>query len=176
MKNFSEDKSMSESTAHPARGGNRDDATDAHLLQLVTFRLGSEEFGVKILVVNEIIRLVQITQVPNAPAFIEGVINLRGKVLPVVGLRKRFNMPEMPLDSQSRIIVMELDHNVVGFLVDGVSEVLRIPESTVEKAPPVVAGIGSEYIEGVGKLNDRLLILLDLQALLSETPLEAIGR
>jgi purine-binding chemotaxis protein CheW len=166
---------MNDSTAHPARGANRDDVNDANLLQLVTFRLGSEEFGVKILVVNEIIRLVQITQVPNAPPFIEGVINLRGKVLPVVGLRKRFNMPEMPLDSQSRIIVMELDHNVVGFLVDGVSEVLRIPESTVEKAPPVVAGIGSEYIEGVGKLNDRLLILLDLQALLAGTSMETVG-
>jgi purine-binding chemotaxis protein CheW len=173
----SKDESMSESTIHSVRGGNQDGVNDVSLLQLVTFRLGSEEFGVKILVVNEIIRLVQITQVPNAPAFIEGVINLRGKVLPVVGLRKRFNMPETPLDSQSRIIVMELDHNVVGFLVDAVSEVLRIPESTVEQAPPVVAGIGSEYIEGVGKLNDdRLLILLDLRALLEGTSVENVGR
>lgn len=122
---------MSQATASAEH--DRNSAEDANLLQLVTFRLGEEEFGVKILVVNEIIRLVQITQVPNAPAFIEGVINLRGKVLPVVGLRKRFHMPEMPLDSQSRIIVMELNQNVVGFLVDAVSEVLRIPESTVEQ-------------------------------------------
>lgn len=164
---------MSQATANAEH--DRNEAEDANLLQLVTFRLGEEEFGVKILVVNEIIRLVQITQVPNAPAFIEGVINLRGKVLPVVGLRKRFNMPEMPLDSQSRIIVMELNQNVVGFLVDAVSEVLRIPESTVEQAPPVVAGIGSEYIEGVGKLDDRLLILLDLEALLADADMETIG-
>ena len=115
----------------------------------------------------------QITEVPNAPEFIEGVINLRGKVLPVMGLRKRFHMPEKALDDNSRIIVMELNHNVVGFLVDAVSEVLRIPESTVEPAPAVVAGIGSEYIEGVGRLDDRLLILLDLEALLGTTGKEA---
>ena len=101
---------MSQATA--SAENERNDAEDANLLQLVTFRLGEEEFGVKILVVNEIIRLVQITQVPNAPSFIEGVINLRGKVLPVVGLRKRFNMPEMPLDSHSRINVMDLKQNV----------------------------------------------------------------
>ncbi|MCH5276721.1 MAG: purine-binding chemotaxis protein CheW [Desulfovibrionaceae bacterium] len=154
----------------------RNDAEEANLLQLVTFRLGEEVFGVKISVVNDIIRLVQITEVPNAPSFIKGVINLRGRVLPVVCLRKRFKMPEIPLDSQSRIIVMELHQNVVGFLVDAVSEVLRIPESSVEHAPPVVAGIGSEYIEGVGKLDDRLLILLDLEALLSHAEMEDAGR
>ncbi len=162
---------MSEATndRHDERGVN-----DADLLQLVTFRLGSEEFGVKILVVNEIIRLVQITPVPNAPACIEGVINLRGKVLPVIGLRKRFGLPDVPLDAHSRIIVMELNQNVVGFLVDAVSEVLRIPAHTVEQAPAVVAGIGSEYIEGVGKLDDRLLILLDLEALLGDKAQEEI--
>ena len=165
--------SNSSSTHH---GHEHDAGNEAHELQLVTFHLGEEEFGVKILVVNEIIRLTQITQVPNAPAFIEGVINLRGRVLPVVGLRKRFNMKNIPLDDRSRIIVMELNHNVVGFLVDAVSEVLRIPVSTVEPAPAVVAGIGSEYIEGVGKLDDRLLILLDLEALLGDTDLGELGK
>lgn len=163
---------MSQATHTPDVKNTHDMNNDDNLMQLVTFRLGEEEFGVQILVVNEIIRLVQITLVPNAPPFIEGVINLRGKVLPVVGLRKRFKMPEMPLDSQSRIIVMELNQNVVGFLVDGVSEVLRIPQSTVEPAPAVVAGIGSEYIEGVGKLDDRLLILLNLEALLADAGIE----
>ena len=166
------------STANNAPSHNRERTadTEANELQLVTFHLGDEEFGVKILVVNEIIRLTQITQVPNAPPFIEGVINLRGRVLPVVGLRKRFNMKNIPLDDRSRIIVMELNHNVVGFLVDAVSEVLRLPESTVEPAPAVVAGIGSEYIEGVGKLDDRLLILLDLEALLGDTELGELGK
>lgn len=141
------------------------------ILQLVTFRLGEEEFAVDILIVSEIIRLVQITPVPHAPHFIEGVINLRGRVLPVVGLRKRFHMPEVERTDQTRIIVMMWENQLVGFLVDSVSEVLRIPASTVEKAPPVVAGVGAEYIEGVGKLDDRLLILLNMGYLFASSEL-----
>jgi len=140
---------------------------DAELLQLVTFNIAEEEFGVDILSVQEIIRLMQITTVPRAPACIEGVINLRGKVIPVIDMRKRFNLPAVERDSHTRIIVMEFGSSkIVGFLVDAVSEVLRIPASTVESAPAVVSGVGSEYIKGVGKLDDRLLILLDLDRLL----------
>lgn len=139
---------------------------DDDLIQMVTFRIGEEEFGVDIIAVKEIIRLMQITMVPRAPEFIEGVINLRGKVIPVVNMRKRFNKPQHTPDSSTRIVVMELDQKIVGFLVDGVSEVLRIPKTTVEDPPPVVAGIGSEYIRGIGKLDNRLLILLDLDHLL----------
>lgn len=142
------------------------DLHDDDLIQLVTFRIGEEEFGVDIVAVKEIIRLMQITMVPRAPEFIEGVINLRGKVIPVVNMRKRFNKAQHAPDSSTRIVVMELDQKIVGFLVDGVSEVLRIPETTVEDPPPVVAGIGSEYIRGIGKLDNRLLILLDLDHLL----------
>lgn len=144
----------------------RHDPHDDDLIQLVTFRIGEEEFGVDILAVQEIIRLMQITMVPRAPEFIEGVINLRGKVIPVINMRTRFNKAQHTPDSSTRIVVMELDSKIVGFLVDGVSEVLRIPESTVEDPPPVVAGIGSEYIRGIGKLDNRLLILLDLDHLL----------
>ena len=144
-----------------------------NLLQLVTFRIGEEEFGVDILSVQEIIRLMQITMVPHAAAFIEGVINLRGKVIPVVNMRTRFNLPAVEHDGNTRIVVMEFNQKIVGFLVDGVSEVLRIPASTVEPAPPVVCGIGSEYIRGVGKLEDRLLILLDLDTLLSDMNADA---
>lgn len=142
------------------------DAHDDDLIQLVTFRIGEEEFGVDILAVQEIIRMMQITMVPRAPEFIEGVINLRGKVIPVINMRTRFNKPSLDQDSNTRIVVMELENKIVGFLVDGVSEVLRIPESTVEDPPPVVAGIGSEYIRGIGKLDNRLLILLNLDNLL----------
>lgn len=141
---------------------------DGDLIQLVTFRIGEEEFGVDILAVQEIIRLMQITMVPRAPQFIEGVINLRGKVIPVVNMRSRFNKPAVEHDNNTRIVVMEMEQKIVGFLVDAVSEVLRIPAATVEDPPPVVAGIGSEYIRGVGKLDDRLLILLDLDNLLSD--------
>ncbi|MDR3357441.1 MAG: chemotaxis protein CheW [Desulfovibrio sp.] len=149
-----------------------DNAHDDNLIQLVTFRIAEEEFGVDILAVQEIIRLMQITMVPRAASFIEGVINLRGKVIPVVNMRTRFNMPPAEHNSSTRIVVTEFDQKIVGFLVDAVSKVLRIPASTVEEAPPVLAGIGSEYIRGVGRLGDRLLILLDLDNLLSNMNLD----
>lgn len=150
-------------------------ADDSSLIQLVTFKIADEEFGVDILKVQEIIRMMPITKVPNAPAFVEGVINLRGKVIPVIDMRKRFGMPSSPHNSQTRIEVMDLQGQVVGFVVDAVSEVLRIKESTVEPPPPVVAGVGSEYMRGVGKLQDRLLILLDLDKLLTESELETLS-
>ncbi|WP_297827802.1 chemotaxis protein CheW [uncultured Desulfovibrio sp.] len=154
--------------------GREHDEHDGDLIQLVTFHIGEEEFGVDILAVQEIIRLMQITMVPHAPVFIEGVINLRGKVIPVINMRARFNMPAREHDSNTRIVVMELEQKIVGFLVDGVSEVLRIPAGTVEDPPPVVAGIGSEYIRGIGKLNDRLLILLELDNLLCDIDLSGV--
>ncbi len=140
---------------------------DADLLQMVTFNIGGEEFGVEILTVQEIIRMMQITKVPKAPDFVEGVINLRGKVISVIDLRKRFGLDSKGHDKNTRIVVVEINKMIVGFIVDSVSEVLRIPADTVEPSPPVVAGLDSEYISGVGKLEDRLLILLDLDRLLS---------
>lgn len=148
---------------------------EGHLIQLVTFKLGEEEFGVDILKVQEIIRMMPITKVPNSPSFVEGVINLRGKVIPVIDMRKRFGMSTSAHSSQTRIEVMDLQGQIVGFVVDAVSEVLRISESTIEPPPPVVAGIGSEYMRGVGKLEDRLLILLDLDKLLSEAELSSLA-
>lgn len=145
---------------------------DSSLLQLVTFRIGEEEFGVDILAVQEIIRLMQITPVPRAPVDIAGVINLRGKVIPVVNMRSRFSLPAQESTPQTRIVVMEFEEKIVGFLVDAVSEVLRIPVTTEEDPPPVVAGIGSEYIRGVGKLDERLLILLDLNSLMAHLDTE----
>lgn len=140
---------------------------DAELIQLVTFSIGDEEFGVDILKVQEIIRMLDITRVPRAPQFVEGVINLRGKVIPIIDLRRRFGLATRKHDKDTRIIVIEINKMVVGFVVDSVSEVLRIPANTVEPPPPVVSGLDSEYINGVGKLQDRLLILLDLDRLLS---------
>jgi purine-binding chemotaxis protein CheW len=149
---------------------------DAELIQLVTFSIGDEEFGVDILKVQEIIRTMEITRVPKAPAFVEGVINLRGNVIPIVDLRKRFGLETRKHDKHTRIIVIEISGMVVGFVVDSVSEVLRIPASTVEPPPPVVAGLESEYISGVGKLEDRLLILLDLDRLLSSEETMVLGQ
>lgn len=149
---------------------------DDELLQLVTFSIDDEEFGVDILKVQEIIRTMEITKVPRAQNFVEGVINLRGKVIPIIDLRRRFGLTSRPHDKHTRIIVIEINNMIVGFVVDSVSEVLRIPASTVEPPPPVVAGVDSEYINGVGKLHDRLLILLDLDKLLSGADLDVLGQ
>lgn len=145
------------------------------LLQLVTFAISEEEFGIDILRVQEIIRMMPITRVPSSPPAVEGVINLRGKVIPVIDLRQRFGLPSREHDNQTRIIVIEIHGMIVGFVVDGVSEVLRIKSDTVEAPPAVVAGVDSEYIKGVGKLDDRLLILLDLDKLLTSEELR-LGR
>jgi purine-binding chemotaxis protein CheW len=152
---------------------NGQDRQESGLLQLVTFAIGEEEFGIDILKVQEIIRIMDITKVPSSPAHVEGVINLRGKVIPVIDLRCRFNMESRVHDRQTRIIVIDLHGAIVGFVVDAVSEVLRLQSDTVEPPPPVVAGIDSEYIRGVGKLENRLLILLDLEKLL---PAEELRR
>lgn len=147
---------------------------DDELLQLVTFSIGEEEFGVDILKVQEIIRTMEITKVPRAPAFVEGVINLRGKVIPIIDLRRRFNLAPKTHDKNTRIIDCVINNILVGFVVDAVAEVLRIPSNTVEPPPPVVAGIGSDYISGVGQLKDRLLIMLDLDKLLSSEDMEKL--
>jgi purine-binding chemotaxis protein CheW len=136
------------------------------LLQLVSFKISDEEFGVDILKVQEIIRMLEITQVPNAPMYVDGVINLRGKVIPIVDLRSRFGMERRERDRNSRIVVVELSGKIIGFVVDSVNEVLRIPKNVTEPPPPIVTGVDSEYITAVGKLDDRLLILLDLDKVL----------
>lgn len=146
-------------------------ASDSHLshgelLQLVSFHVGGEEFGLDILRVQEIIRIQQLTRVPNSPEFMDGVINLRGRVIPVISLRKVFGLGELAFDKQTRIVVVEVKGSVLGFIVDSVSEVLRIPAATVEP-PPRLGKVDREYVSGVGKLDDRLLILLNLEHLMS---------
>jgi purine-binding chemotaxis protein CheW len=136
------------------------------LLQLVSFKIGEEEFGVDILKVQEINRMLEVTRVPNAPEYVDGVINLRGKVIPIIDLRRRFGMERKEKDKNTRIVVVELGGKIVGFVVDAVNEVLRIPKSVTEPPPPIVAGIEADYITAVGKLEDRLLILLDLERVL----------
>lgn len=154
-----------------------DRSTDA-LLQLVTFKVAEEEYGVDILSVQEIIRHTGITKVPSAPAFVEGILNLRGKVIPIIDMRKRFGLAAKQPDQQTRIVVFALGSGVMGCLVDSVSEVLRLPSSMVDAAPAVVSGVDSQYIRGVGRLGDerdgRLLILLDSERVLSVEELESL--
>ena len=136
------------------------------LLQLVSFFIEDEEFAVDILYVQEINRMLQVTKVPNAPDYVNGVINLRGRVIPVINLRLRLGMPRKEPDKNTRIIVMEVNEKTVGFIVDSVNEVLRIPENVTEAPPSLAMGINSEFIKSVGKLEDRLLILIDLEKIL----------
>jgi len=150
------------------------DTSQSQLLQLVSFHIEEEEFAVDILNIQGINRMMNITRVPNTPAFVEGIINLRGQVIPVVNLRKRLGFPPKEPDKATRIIVVEIGKRIIGFIVDSVNEVLRINSSITEPPPPMVAGVDSEYITAVGKLEDRLLILLDLQKVLSGEDLNVI--
>jgi purine-binding chemotaxis protein CheW len=145
-----------------------DSGTASEILQLVTFKLGNEEYAVDILKVQEINRMKEITRVPNTPAYVEGVINLRGKVIPVVNLRTKFSLEERENDIQSRIMIMDIQGITMGLVVDAVSEVLRIPSNIVEPTPPMASDISSEYIKGIAKLEDRLIILLDMEMLVGK--------
>ena len=135
-------------------------------LQVVGFRIGEETFGVGIGSVREIVRVPEITAVPNASETIEGVINLRGKIIPVMDLRKRFGRVEIQPDKKNRILVVEMDSKLVGLIVNSASEVLKIPPSEIESPSSVFADGESSYVTGVGKLNGRLIILLDISKLL----------
>jgi purine-binding chemotaxis protein CheW len=146
---------------------------ELHQLQLVTFEVAGEEFAVDILAVQEINRMMPLTRVPASPPAVEGVINLRGKIIPVLDLRRRFGMPVGERTDQMRIVVVEVHGRVIGFIVDSVHEVLRISSSIVEPAPAMVCSVDSEFIAGVGKLEDRLLILLDLDRLFDARLVEA---
>ena len=149
---------------------------DKDLLQLVSFVVGAEEYAIPILAVQEINRMMDITRVPQSPPFVEGVINLRGKVIPVVDLRKRFGMAVNESTGDERIIVVEVqgetEARVIGFTVDKVNRVLRIGSDIVEPAPNMASGADSEYVLGVGKLDEGLLILLSLDKLFSQRELE----
>ena len=150
-------------------------ASSSDLLQLVSFVVENEEFGIDILRVQEIIRPVAITRVPKAPDFIEGVINLRGRIVPVVDLRKRFGLTAKARDAETRIVVVELDDKVVGFMMDAVRQVIRVDRAVIEPPPDLAIGIDARYITGVAKLEDRLLILLDLEEVLTEEQHQALG-
>ena len=144
------------------------------LLQLVSFKIADEEFGVDILSVQEINRMSQITKVPNTPDYIEGVINLRGRIIPVIDLRVKLGMARKEHGKNTRIVVVELNGQTLGFIVDEVNEVLRIPKEITEAPPDMVGGMNSDYITSIGKLEDRLLILLDLEKILSTSELNVL--
>ncbi len=146
------------------------------LLQLVSFHIGSEEFGVDILKVQEINRMVEITRVPQAPAYVEGVINLRGKVIPIIDLRKRFGVEVKEPDKNTRIVVVNIAGIIMGMIVDSVSEVLRLQSDSIEPPPEIVTDVDSKYIKGVAKLEDRLLIVLDLSRVIDREEIATLTK
>jgi purine-binding chemotaxis protein CheW len=143
-------------------------------LQVVGFRIGNETYGVRIGAVREIVRVPEITAVPSAPDTVEGVINLRGKIIPVMDLRKRFGQADVRPDKKNRILVVELENKLVGLIVNTASEVLKIAPSEIEAPGTVFAEGESSYVTGVGKLKGRLIILLDVAKLLKRSEFKRI--
>jgi purine-binding chemotaxis protein CheW len=142
---------------------------------LVGFRVGKETFGVPIRSVHEIVRVPEITAVPDSPAFVEGVINLRGKIVSVVDLRKRFNESHIATSKKNRILVAEVEGKMVGLIVDSASEVLKLSSSQVEDPPNVFEEGELHYVIGIGKLNGRLILVIDLSKVLQKGELKKLG-
>jgi len=136
-------------------------------IQLVVFQLGNEEYGAVIDKVQEIVILGEVTRMPKAPAFVEGVINLRGRVVPVIDIGKRFDLPSKERDKNARIMVVLIEGVAMGMIVDSISEVLRISKEAIEPPPPIIGDSSATYIKGVGKVGDRLVTLVDLDKVLT---------
>ncbi len=143
-------------------------ATAAELLdQLISFSMGNEDYGVDIQTVKEVIRFKAITRLPKAPDFVKGVINLRGDIIPIIDLRERFGMEQKEYTDMTRVIVVEVDGRSIGTVVDSVSHVIRIEEGEIEPPPPCVGKISEEYIRGVGKVDEKLVVLLNIDRILT---------
>ncbi|MEW6535927.1 MAG: chemotaxis protein CheW [Candidatus Auribacterota bacterium] len=145
-------------------------------LQLVTFKMGKEEYGVSIEQVREINRVIEIVRVPKAPHFVEGIINLRGSVTAIIDLRKRFDITPSGEKEDERIIVVEIQGRTLGVIVDSVLEVVRLSGNSIDDVPPSIAGLDSKFLSGVGKIGERLIILLDLNTILSINELKQIDK
>ena len=142
-------------------------------MQIVGFMLGEEEYGVDILSVNEILKMTKITRVPKSSEYVKGVINLRGNVVPILNVRKKFKGEEKIVDDTTRIIILTVNENRFGIIVDNVTEVIRIKEEDIEE-PNLIDSIDKKYVDGVGKYNGRLLILLKLDQILTITGSEEL--
>jgi purine-binding chemotaxis protein CheW len=137
-------------------------ATEGESLQLILFRMGDEYYGLPISLVKEIIKPLPITRFPKSPPYVEGVIDLRGRILPIINLRSMFGLQPLPITEDSRFVDVQLDNLRIGIIVDAVSEVVRISRQQIEPAPPIVAGVEGKYLTGIARVEDRLILLLDL--------------
>jgi len=147
----------------------KESQTSHEIIQLVSFELAGEEYGIDVLMVREIIRMPDITKMPNTPDYVDGIINLRGTVVPIISLRRRFGLMEREQDRQSRILVMEVGTSLTGFVVDAVAEVIRVSSAEIQPPPAIVQGnAAQDCITGVINHGERLLIVLDINRLFSE--------
>jgi purine-binding chemotaxis protein CheW len=144
--------------------------------QLVIFELGNENYGLDISTVEGIIKIQEITKMPKAPEFVEGVTNLRGMVVPVLDLRKRFGLPVFENTRETRIVIVYIGKIKVGMIVDGVSEVIRVQEDAIEPTPPMVSSVNTAFIRGIAKVNDKLVTLLDLSQVLDLKEITAVSK
>ena len=142
--------------------------------QYVVFKIGGQEFGVEIKQAREIINSRELTSIPNAPDFVEGVTNLRGEIVPIIGLRERLNTSKVSSSEENKIIIVEINGTLTGMKVDDVEGIIRLAEDNIGKAPKITQGINKEYISGVGKLDKKLLILLNLNRVLSRDEVEQL--
>jgi purine-binding chemotaxis protein CheW len=149
--------------------------TEVHgTMQLVSFTLAKELYGIEITKVREIILITDITRIPETPDFLKGLINLRSMVIPVIDLRVRFGLPEGEVTDESRIMVIQACGKTIGIMVDAVSEVLRVKQDQISPPPPTVAGLGRDYLSGLVKLDEKLLILLDIDKIFNEEEMLAM--
>jgi len=137
------------------------------LTQLISFMIGKEEYGLEILTVKEVIRIREITRIPKAPVFVKGIINLRGDVIPIIDLREKFGLEIQEYTTMTRVIIVEVDGKSIGMVVDSVSQVIRIEKDQVEPPPPLIGGISAEYLRGVGKIGEKLIIMLNIDKILT---------
>jgi purine-binding chemotaxis protein CheW len=153
-----------------------DKALDDPVLQWVTYQLENETYGINVMQVQEVLRITEIAPVPGAPAYVLGIINLRGNVVTVIDTRSRFGLPEEKSDDSSRIIIVEVNGNVIGMLVDSVAEVVYLHQSEIDTAPNVNNDDSSRFIQGVCSRDEQLLILVDVDKLLSEEEISDLAR
>ncbi|RNB70744.1 chemotaxis protein CheW [Brevibacillus panacihumi] len=137
-------------------------------VQNILFKMGEEYYGLSISLVREIIKPLPVTRFPKSPIFVEGVIDLRGKILPIINLRKMFGLDPLEITEDTRFVDLQLDGLNLGIVVDAVSEVMHIPQKLIEPAPPIIAGVEGKYLQGIARLDDKLIMLLDIDEIFGQ--------
>lgn len=145
-------------------------------LQQVVFKIDKEEYGLDIMRVNGIEKYQEVVKIPNAPDYVDGIINLRGEVLPVFSLRKKFHLVDKPINDETKIIVAYANDMKVGFVVDAVAEIMNIEESDIEPTPKIITGLERRYIKSVAKVEHRMIILLDIELIVSDEEKISLGQ